>query len=81
MCDLGVVAVAMVKKGNILRLAISSAAPTPVLLKDFAIGTPLAEIQEEAQSRISPIDDVRCTREYRATMVNVFIRRLVEGAR
>ena len=76
--DLGVVAVAMIRKGDIRRLAISSAAPTPVLLKDFGTDTPVEAIQKEAQRRISPIDDVRCTKEYRATMVDVFIRRLFE---
>ncbi len=70
--------VALLRKGGVLRFAIGSAAPTPMLLRDFAENAPVEEIEAEAQARISPIDDVRCTKEYRAFMVNVFIRRLLE---
>ncbi len=76
--DLGVVSVALVKANGAARIAISSAAPTPVLLPDFPLDTPVADIQAKAQESISPIDDVRCTKEYRAFMVDVYIRRLME---
>lgn len=76
--DLGIVAVTMIKTGDTMRVAVSSAAPTPVLLPDFPPDAPVAEIQKVAQSSISPIDDVRCTREYRRFMVDVYIRRLSE---
>lgn len=76
--DLGVVAVAMIKSANKARVAISSAAPTPVLLPEFPLSASVATIQKAAQSAISPIDDVRCTKEYRSFMVNVYIRRLME---
>ncbi len=77
--DLGVVAVTMIKTKKTMRVAVSSAAPTPVLLPDFALDTPVAEIQKVAQAAISPIDDVRCTKEYRRFMVDVYIRRLMEA--
>ncbi len=76
--DLGVVAVALIKTKGKARVAISSAAPTPVLLPEFAADALAAEIQESAQAAISPIDDVRCTSEYRRFMVDVYIRRLME---
>ncbi len=76
--DLGVVAVALVRAANTMLVAISSAAPTPVLLPEFDARTPVAEIQKSAQAAISPIDDVRCTSEYRRFMVDVYIRRLME---
>ncbi len=76
--DLGVVSVAMIMQNGTRRFAISSAAPTPVLLPDFASDATVADIQAKAQEMISPIDDVRCTKEYRAFMVDVFVRRLVE---
>jgi CO/xanthine dehydrogenase FAD-binding subunit len=75
--DLGVVSVALIERERTVRIAISSAAPTPVLLPDFAIDTPIADMQAKAQESISPIDDVRCTKEYRSYMVNVFIERLM----
>ncbi len=82
--DLGVVSVAMIRHNDTIRCAVSSAAPTPVLLPDMPASTPVKKVQEKAQEMISPIDDVRCTREYRAFMVNVFIGRLMarlDGAR
>lgn len=75
--DLGVVAVAMLVHGSTVRFAISSAAPTPVLLPDFPLGVGSETVKEAARAAISPIDDVRCTREYRAFMVEVFIDRLL----
>jgi carbon-monoxide dehydrogenase medium subunit len=79
--DLGVVAVALIKKEGTMRVAVSSAAPTPVLLKDFPEDAPADEVVAEAHQRISPIDDVRCTKEYRSFMVEVFVRRLIEEVR
>lgn len=76
--DLGLVMVAMIRHPNALRFAIGSAAPTPVLLSDFTPGTTIKEVQTAAQKAISPIDDVRCTKEYRRFMVDVFIKRLME---
>ena len=78
--DLGVVSVALLKGKDTLRFAISSAAPTPVLLPDFPPNTSVKEIQAAAQHAINPIDDIRCSREYRAFMVNAFIERLMEEA-
>lgn len=77
--DLGVVSVAMIKHSKAIRCAISSAAPTPVLLPDFPPQAEAATIKEKAQEMISPIDDVRATAEYRAFMVNEFIDRLTDG--
>lgn len=76
--DLGLVMVAMIRHANALRFAIGSAAPTPVLLPDFAPDTAVKEVQTTAQKAISPIDDVRSTKEYRRFMVDVFIKRLME---
>ncbi len=76
--DLGLVAVALVKARTVVRAAISSAAPTPVLLPEFAVDTPPEEVVRTARAAISPIDDVRCTAEYRSFMVGVYIRRLME---
>lgn len=76
--DLGVVAVAMIRHENTLRMAVSSAAPTPVLLPDVAVGTPVADVQKLADEHINPIDDVRATADYRRFMVGVYIRRLME---
>ncbi|HKK47578.1 MAG TPA: FAD binding domain-containing protein [Alkalispirochaeta sp.] len=77
--DLGVVAVAMIKSSAGFRVAISSAAPTPLLLPDFSPTATEEEIRKTAQEMITPIDDVRATAEYRAYMVDVYIRRLMKS--
>lgn len=76
--DLAVVAVAMIRHNRTIRVGISSAAPTPVLLPDFPVDATVEEVQKSAAESISPIDDVRCTREYRAFMVGIYIERLMK---
>ena len=75
--DLAVVSVALIRNRTAMRVAISSAAPTPVLLPEFASNASVQEVQDAAAGAISPIDDVRCTKEYRSFMVGVFIERLM----
>ncbi len=75
--DLGIVSVALVRRGKVLRVAIGSSAPTPVLLPELAASAPAEKVCREALRAIKPIDDVRCTREYREFMVGVFIKRLL----
>jgi len=68
-----------------LRICIGACAVTPVLLsdlgslyKDAKDVEKLAErVAELSGSAISPIDDVRCSKEYREDMVRVFVKRLV----
>jgi CO/xanthine dehydrogenase FAD-binding subunit len=69
----------MIKTAVAIRCAISSAAPTPVLLPDFPPDTDAETIKTKAQEMISPIDDVRATAAYRSFMVDEFIDRLVDG--
>ena len=76
--DLGLVAVAMTRKDGTLRCAISSAAPTPVLLPDFKSSVSYEEVKAAAMEAIRPIDDVRCTAEYRTYMVGEYIKRLMK---
>lgn len=76
--DLGIVGVALLKKGDWVRVSVSSAAPTPVLVRDFKASDPLETMVEETLKAISPIDDVRCTRDYRLFMVGVYLKRLVQ---
>ncbi|TVR29369.1 MAG: xanthine dehydrogenase family protein subunit M [Spirochaetaceae bacterium] len=75
--DLGVVSVAMLTYATKIRVAIGSAAPTPLLLSEFPIDASAKTIKQAARAAISPIDDVRCTKEYRAFMVEEFIERLL----
>jgi carbon-monoxide dehydrogenase medium subunit len=75
--DLGIVGVAVHKHGGAMRLAISSAAPTPVLVDGLDEAAPAEAVVAAARAAIRPISDLRCTKEYRAHMVEVFVRRLL----
>jgi carbon-monoxide dehydrogenase medium subunit len=76
--DLGIVGVAVHRNDGVLRLAIGSAAPTPVLVDGLDATMPAEAIVAAARGAISPISDLRCTKEYRAHMVEVFVRRLLQ---
>lgn len=76
--DLGIVGVAVMKQEGRLRLGISSAAPTPLLVDGLREGTDSDEVVAAARRAIRPISDVRCTREYREHMVEIFVRRLLQ---
>jgi aerobic carbon-monoxide dehydrogenase medium subunit len=77
--DLGIVGVALLlgRDGD-MRLGISSCAPTPVLVGDLDASTSADAVVTAAMNAISPISDVRCTREYREHMVQAFVRRLLD---
>jgi carbon-monoxide dehydrogenase medium subunit len=76
--DLGIVGVALMKQGGTLRLGISSAAPTPVLVDGLAESDSADVVVTAARKAISPISDLRCTKEYREHMVEIFVRRLLK---
>jgi CO/xanthine dehydrogenase FAD-binding subunit len=79
--DLGIVGVAVLKHAGALRLGISSCAPTPLLVDGLREGDPADAAVEAARRAIRPISDLRCSKEYRAHMVEVFVRRLCEEVR
>ncbi|MDA8426381.1 MAG: FAD binding domain-containing protein [Treponema sp.] len=74
--DLGIVGVALMKKDGLLRLGISSSAPTPILVDGLKERDDIETIVAAARGAISPIGDVRCSKEYREYMVEVFVKRL-----
>lgn len=73
--DLGIVGVAASSKDGALRLGISSCAATPLLVDGLSAQDPADDVVAAAQAVISPISDVRCTKEYRTHMVGVYVRR------
>lgn len=79
--DLGIVGVAVALVNGELRLGISSAAPTPVLVEGLPADLPVEDAVAAALGAIKPISDVRCTAEYREFMVGVFVRRLLKEVR
>lgn len=75
--DLGIVGVLMVEKDGELSFAVSSAAPTPVLVTGFRKGVAPDEAAAKVLAACSPISDVRATKEYREFMIGVYVRRLL----
>jgi carbon-monoxide dehydrogenase medium subunit len=75
--DLGIVGVALMKKDGVVRLGISSSAPTPVLVEGFKEGDPIEKAVAAARAATSPISDLRCSKEYREFMIEVFVKRLM----
>lgn len=84
--DLSTVCATVVQQGDAFRIAFGSVAPTPIrapkteaLLKGKAI-TPelIAEAAELAATEISPIDDLRGSKQYRIDVVKVIIKRSLE---
>lgn len=68
---------------DVLRLAVGSCAPTPVLLKPLTVGRASAlelvgSALQEAGEAICPIDDVRSSSAYRNAVLPVLLRRLIE---
>ena len=87
--DLSVVGVAALVADSdekLVRVALSSVAPTPLLVPDvesaFRDGGSLDEKIERAvsivQSKICPISDVRCCKEYRLYMAGVLTSRVLK---
>lgn len=79
--DLGTCNVAMsCSKNGKIKIAIGSCNITPVLLPDFdSNNIDLANILTIAMNSIKPIDDLRGSKEYRKHLVQVFIKRLLNG--
>lgn len=75
--DLGIVGVMLARGPDGLRAAVSSAAPTPVLVSGISASLDALAVNELVQKAIKPIDDVRCTADYRRYMVGAYIRRLL----
>jgi carbon-monoxide dehydrogenase medium subunit len=80
--DLGVVGVALcVDREGEMRVAVGSCAPTPILVEGLDAAAPADAVVAAVMRAISPISDVRATKEYRAHMVEQFVRRLVDEVR
>jgi len=76
--DLALASVALMKKGNLLRIAIGSCDETPVVLRDLPTDISPQDACDEALRTIHPISDVRASKEFRAFMVQIMINKLMK---
>lgn len=76
--DLGVVGVAALRNDGALTIGISSSAPTPLLVEGLSATDSVETVVAAALNAISPITDVRCSREYREHIVEVYTRRVLQ---
>ena len=74
--DLGIVGVLMTRLDGRVRFGVSSAAPTPVLVDTVSEEDGPDEAARKVLAAVSPISDVRGTKEYREHMIGVYARRL-----
>lgn len=79
--DLGIVGVALAIDAIGIRIAVSSAAPTPVVTSLLPLDIPIEDAVQSVLNIIAPISDVRCTKEYRQFMAGVFTRELLKEVR
>jgi len=82
--DLAVVSVAgtYAPTTGLLRLAVGSCAPTPLLLEPIEVGRSSKAVVEEkavraVQAAMRPISDTRASADYRRAVLPVLVRRLV----
>ena len=79
--DLALVGVALTNTDGAVRVGIGSAAPTPLLVKGLTDEDPADAVVAAAVAAIRPISDLRCSKEYREYMIEVFVRRLLQEVR
>ena len=75
--DLGIVGVLLVRHGGRTLFGVSSAAPTPVLVDTVRSSDSPDQAVAKVLGQVSPISDVRGSKEYRQHMIGVYVRRLL----
>ncbi|GAB4283737.1 MAG: xanthine dehydrogenase family protein subunit M [Candidatus Rifleibacteriota bacterium] len=71
--DLALVSVAMACTDKVMRVGVGSCAPTPVVSADLDPKTSVEDIKKAVFKVVSPIDDVRASRDYRLFMTGEYI--------
>ncbi len=71
--DLALISVAVARTEKVMRAGIGSCAPTPVVTADLAANASAEELKKAAYKVVSPIDDVRASRDYRLFMTGEYI--------
>ncbi len=76
--DLSLLGVAVAKGNDFLAVSVNAAAPTPVLVGKYSADTKVDKVVDEISNKISPIDDVRCSKEYRMFMAKKYAKDIMK---
>jgi len=76
--DLSLLGVAVVKGKDFFILSVNAAAPTPVLVGRYAADVDLETVLSDISVKISPIDDIRCSKEYRLFMAQKYAKDIMK---
>lgn len=74
--DIALVSVAMARTSKVMRVGIGSCAPTPVVTGDLSSKATVAAVISAVEKVVSPIDDVRASRDYRLFMTREFVEKI-----
>lgn len=74
--DIALVSLAIVKTEKVMRVGIGSCAPTPVVTIDLKSDSKLDKVVAAVEKVISPINDMRASRDYRVFMVKDFVEKI-----
>lgn len=76
--DLSLVSAVIVRTNKVLRAGFGSCGPTPVVTEDLPASAKPDAIKKAAYKVVSPIDDVRASKDYRLFMVGEYIDEIFE---
>ncbi len=74
--DIALVSVAMARTDKFLRVGIGSCGPTPIATPELPANASLKDVMAAVEKIVSPIDDVRASREFRLFMVRDFVEKI-----
>ncbi len=74
--DIALVSVAMARTKNVMRVGVGSCGPTPVVTDALPADSKVEDVKKAVLKIVSPIDDVRASREYRLFMTENYIEKI-----
>lgn len=71
--DIALVSVAIARTKKVIRAGIGSCGPTPVVTEDLPTRASMRAVVKAVEKVVSPIDDVRASKDYRLFMTRNFV--------
>lgn len=77
--DIALTSVAMARTDKVMRAGIGSCGPTPVVTVDLPAKAGIRAVLKAVAAVVSPIDDVRASKDYRLFMTKDFVKKIYPG--